>query len=314
MEGSKMKRMRSFLVWLFAAALTLGVLPSQKIASARAEIGSYAQEKNIQELFSSAARGTSNGSGVETNEANSLIAYLNVTAKSAGATSLDVQIQDSVDNSIWTDLTGCTFSQVTGSTSSQSCVASRVPARWVRAVATVAGSSTPTFTFSVRVMLFKSDQLVTATTALDASLLSTGTVPTPRLSEDVARTASVTVTTAQVLALNTTPIALVAAPGAGKIVLIEEITCKLVFNSIAYTGSNALEFRYTDGSGAKVTADMPSAFLNSASGTNYQTVKSVVTTLTPVANAAVVVFVPTANPGAGNSDLAFKIKYRVVTP
>jgi hypothetical protein len=54
--------------------------------------------------------------------------------------------------------------------------------------------------------------------------------------------------------------------------------------------------------------------LNSASGTNYQTVKSVVTALAPVAAAAVVVFVPTANPGAGNSALVFKIKYRIVTP
>jgi len=124
----------------------------------------------------------------------------------------------------------------------------------------------------------------------------------------------VTIPTAQVLTLNGTPRSLVAAPGAGKIVLIEEITCKLVFNSVAYTGSNALEFRYTNGSGAKVTADIAAAFLNSASGTNYGTVKGVVTALTPVANAAVVVFVPTADPGAGDSGLVFTIKYRIVTP
>ena len=55
------------------------------------------------------------------------------------------------------------------------------------------------------------------------------------------------------------------------------------------------------------TADMGSAFLNSASGANYQSVKAVVTALAPVANAAVVVAVPTANPGAGNSPLVFTL-------
>jgi hypothetical protein len=151
-------------------------------------------------------------------------------------------------------------------------------------------------------------------TNLNASNLATGTVTTTLLAEDVARTASVTVPTASVLTLNTTPYTLVAAPGAGKIILVDEITCKLVFNSVAYTGSNALELRYTNGSGAKVTADLASSFLNSSSGTNYATVKSVVTALTPVANSPIVLFVPTANPGVGNSDLVFKIKYRIVTP
>ncbi len=305
-----MKRLRILTTLSALVLLLLSLNPLATSTFARSPV----ETKNVQELFASAARGTTDSSGLPIYEANSLVATLNVTAKSVGATALDVKIQDSVDNSIWTDLTGCTFTQVTASTGSQVCVASRVPGRYVRASATVAGSSTPTFTFSVRIMAFSADQLVTATTALDATLLTTGFVPTVRLSEDVARTASVTVTTASVLTLNGTPVALVAAPGAGKVILVDEITCKLVFNSVAYTGSNALELRYSNGSGAKVTADLSSAFLNSASGTNYATVKSVVTQLTPVANAAVVVFVPSANPGAGNSDLVFQIKYRIVTP
>lgn len=306
-----MRRTKTFAAYL--SALLLMLLPLLSL-DPKTALAQSSDVKNVQELFASGARGTTASTGFPIYEANSLSAYLNVTAKSAGATSLDVKIQDSVDNSIWTDLTGCAFAQVTGSTSSQVCVASRVPAKYVRASATVAGTSTPTFTFSIRIMAFKADQLVTATTALDASLLNTGTVPTARISEDVARTVSVTVPTASVLTLNSTPVTLIAAPGAGKITLVDEVTCKLVFNSVAYTGSNALEFRYTNGSGAKVTADLSSSFLNSASGTNYATVKSVVTALTPVANAAIVLFVPSANPGAGDSDLVFTIKYRVVTP
>lgn len=124
----------------------------------------------------------------------------------------------------------------------------------------------------------------------------------------------VALTAAQTKALFATPIALVAAPGAGKIVAIDEIMAKNVFGTVAYTGGNALEFRYTDGSGAKVTADIASTFINIASGTAYRSVKGVTTELTPVANAAVVVRVPTADPGAGDGILTFTTRYRIVTP
>lgn len=310
------------------------------------------QGKAIKTPFSAAARGTTTSEAFPIFDATTFVAYLTVTAKSAGATTLDVKYQDSPDGTAWFDLTGASFSQVTTGSSSQAVIASRLPSAFVRCVATVAGSSTPTFTFSssfVAVKFAGSQVINSATdgstltglsasalasgtvpdarfpatlpaasgvnlTALNASNLASGTLTTTLLSEDVARTASVTVATGAVLTLNSTPVELVAAPGAGKVILIEEITCKLVFNSAAYTGSNPLEIRYTNGSGAKVSADLSSAFLNSSSGTNYATVKSVVTQLTPVANAAVVVSVPSANPGAGNSPLVFKVKYRIVTP
>lgn len=121
----------------------------------------------------------------------------------------------------------------------------------------------------------------------------------------------VSLTTAQVLALNTTPVSLISAPGAGKYISIDEIVVKNTFNSIAYTGANALEIRYTDGSGVKLTGDIPAAFINAAA-TRVDKVVGV-TTAVAVANAAVVAFVPTANPGAGNSPLTFDILYRVVS-
>jgi hypothetical protein len=304
-------------------------------------VSAFAQAKTVKAAAPSAARGTFTSNWFPVHNSTTFIAYLNVTAKSAGATSLDVKYQESPDGVVAFDLPGAVFAQVTGSTSTQAVIASRMPAAFVRMVATVAGSSTPTFTFSSHFMAVQQagNQVINSATdgstltGLNASALASGAVDIARISgltnaqidnaaaitasklaEDAIRTASVTVATGAVLTLNGTPVTPVAAPGAGKIVLIEEITCKLVFNSVAYTGSNALEFRYTNGSGAKVSADLSSAFLNSASGTNYATVKSVVTQVTPVANAAVVVFVPVANPGAGNSPLVFTIKYRVVTP
>ncbi len=122
----------------------------------------------------------------------------------------------------------------------------------------------------------------------------------------------VALTSAQILALNTTPITIVPAPGLNSAIIVEGISAKLVFNSIAYTGVNAMEFRYTDASGTKVTADMGSTFLNSGS-TAYDHVAGIVTEFTPVANAPIVVRVPVANPGAGNSVITFLIKYRLIS-
>lgn len=133
-----------------------------------------------------------------------------------------------------------------------------------------------------------------------------------------------TLSTAQVKALNTTPIAIVKAPvqgnfgGAGLAVgafkavnIVLGITAYLSYGGTAYTGANALEFRYTDGSGSKVTADMSTTFLNAATS-SYDYVAGVTTELVPIANGPVVVRVPTANPATGNSPITFVVHYRVV--
>lgn len=304
---------------VFATVMTLLVMMPLMAATPIASAAQQAPEgttKVYKTPFTSAARGTATSAAYQTSDANVVVAVLTVTAKSAGATSLDVKLQDSIDTAgtTFADMPGGAFTQVTTSTAGPLRITVQAPpGKYVQVVGTVGGSSTPTFTYHVELMFLRLTGGLNISSAADAATL-TGTLNTTRLSEDVARTIQVTVPTASVLLLNTTPYSLVAAPGAGKIILVDEITAKLVFNTIAYTGANALEFRYTDGSGAKVTADLASSFIDSASGTNYATVKSIVTALTPVANAAIVVRVPTADPGAGNSAIVFSVKYRVVTP
>lgn len=125
----------------------------------------------------------------------------------------------------------------------------------------------------------------------------------------VAQRARVTLTSAQILALNTTPVQLIAAPGAGKYISVDEVVGFLRFGTTQYTGANAVEFRYTNGSGAKVTGDAASAWLDGASSA---AVKTIAAAVTPVANAAVVAAVPTANPAAGDSVVVLDILYRTV--
>jgi hypothetical protein len=128
----------------------------------------------------------------------------------------------------------------------------------------------------------------------------------------VLRKATKTLTAAEVKALYTTPQVLVAAPGAGKANVPVQIFAKHTFLTTHFTGSNDLEFRFTSSNGAKVSADIDSAFLL-ATATAYRSVSGIVTELTPVVNAPIVVDVPTANPAQGLGSITFQVFYRTIT-
>jgi hypothetical protein len=90
---------------------------------------------------------TTNGAAVELGDRGSARLDLKVTA-SSGDTSqtLDVKIQTSPDGATWSDV--ASFTQVTTATGSQHKVFTGLD-RFVRAVATVGGTGTPSFTFTV---------------------------------------------------------------------------------------------------------------------------------------------------------------------
>ncbi len=119
----------------------------------------------------------------------------------------------------------------------------------------------------------------------------------------------------QLKALYTTPQSVVNAPGAGKVVSLLEVIVRYNFVTTAFTGSNALEFRYATAGGAKVSADINASFLLSAANAYRKTSTVIVDTdLTPYMNQPIKIAVTTANPAQGLGNVVIKAYYRTIRP
>lgn len=150
--------------------------------------------------------------------------------------------------------------------------------------------------------------------AVAAADIAAGAVTSAKLADDLLHSVQVTLTSANILAMSATPVSLIAAPGAGKIIMVESILLKFVATATAYANGGAVEFRYTNASGAKVSADIAAAVITAGAGTSYTSVAGVTTSLTPVANAALVITNATAAFITGTGAGVVTIIYRIVTP
>lgn len=122
------------------------------------------------------------------------------------------------------------------------------------------------------------------------------------------------ISSADILGLNATPKTLIPAPGANKVIVVEHILLKMITTATAYANGGALEFRYTNAAGAKVTADIAAAVVTAGAGTSYTGVAGVTTSLTMVANAPIVVDNATAAFITGTGTAVATVRVRIVTP
>jgi hypothetical protein len=131
----------------------------------------------------------------------------------------------------------------------------------------------------------------------------TGVNPTGQLK------ASVTVTSAQILALFTTPITLIAAPAAGNYIVVESISALNDFGTAAYVvNAGGMAIKYSGGS-TVFTLDQSwgqaaSDQLNTFGGSSLASVPAA-TALTISANVA--------NPTTGDGEWDIEVVYRIVT-
>jgi len=125
------------------------------------------------------------------------------------------------------------------------------------------------------------------------------------------REASGTVTSAEILALNTTPKVLISGAGENTYVIVDEAVFFLDFTDTAYAGSAGLSVRYTDASGDALFNALPEVAFLEATADSIHMLKAI--DCIPVSGAAVVLCADTADPTDGDSVIKWKIKYRVVT-
>lgn len=141
-----------------------------------------------------------------------------------------------------------------------------------------------------------------------------------KLEEGVLQSVDVTITSAELLALNATPKPVVAAPGANKAIVLEGAVVHKPAGT-AYAGiavDEDLSFKYTDGSGAEVAVVETTGFLDQATAQTRYAVPhatdgaGVASDITPVANAALVLHLLVGEITTGDSDLLLRLYYRVI--
>ena len=132
------------------------------------------------------------------------------------------------------------------------------------------------------------------------------------------RVRDITITTAQLLALNATPITIVPAPGANRFNLLKGILLHKP-SGVAYAGiagGEDLEVKYTSASGLEVARIETTGFLDQTTAqTRYlypYAAASAVNDITPTVNAVFVMGLISGEITTGDSDLLLRIFYNVV--
>lgn len=119
----------------------------------------------VVEMLAPAVRTASaNGTGVDTqtiDHGKDAMVVLHVGTVTGTTPTLDVKIQDSADNSSWADVSGAAFAQKAAAGLSRMNVSLKSTRRYLRAVATIAGTS-PSFPCSVVIALESRDKPVAA--------------------------------------------------------------------------------------------------------------------------------------------------------
>jgi hypothetical protein len=127
------------------------------------------------------------------------------------------------------------------------------------------------------------------------------------------KTRIVEISSAALLALNATPQTLVAAPGAGKALILIGAELWLDYGGTAYAGIAAgedLTIKYTDANGATLATVETTGFLDATADAFRYVYPTTAAALTPVANAPLVLHLLTGEITTGNSPLKLRVLYR----
>lgn len=130
--------------------------------------------------------------------------------------------------------------------------------------------------------------------------------------ECIQGTAKLTIATADVLTLNTTPIEIVAAPGAGYAIEVISASMKMVYNSATYSTNTSLELITAGATNSQASTVIKNSVSTIRRFADATTLASATATQL-VDNAALNVTVASGDPTAGDSDITVYVNYRIIT-
>jgi hypothetical protein len=163
--------------------------------------------------------------------------------------------------------------------------------------------------------------LTIAAGAVTGSKIAANAVDYANLALDVAASATISLTAAQIIGMSATPVQLIAAPGAGKLVLIDSILWDVAFGTTQYTGGGAIAAQYGNtalGAGPAASGTLAAASLNGVAASDFLSNAGSAGLLnvarTAALNTAVFISNATAPFAAGDSTATLYVRYRVVTP
>ncbi len=149
-------------------------------------------------------------------------------------------------------------------------------------------------------------------TGIPAGCFLAGAVDTLDVNNGMVKYVDVTLTSAQIKALNATPIALLAAPVTGLVNIVHAVVAKLVYVSATYAcNASGASLFYGDNTTA-VGITLTQAFIQSASGTNYLHVRGAATALAPVSASAINIKAASTDPTTGDSLIKIRVYYSIL--
>jgi uncharacterized protein YlxP (DUF503 family) len=133
--------------------------------------------------------------------------------------------------------------------------------------------------------------------------------------DDVVKTVKVSLSSAEILALNATPKQLIAAPGSGKTIQVARIIGKLNFVSAAYATNTTLQVHFNNGGSVTVISNQ-SVLLTSTVNRMLHFIDATptgATSLQYIENADLRLNVASGNPTTGGGSLDLYITYKIIT-
>lgn len=149
--------------------------------------------------------------------------------------------------------------------------------------------------------------------AVTSAKIAPNAVVSADLAVNTVQYAEVEISAAEILALFTLAKVLVAAPGAGKVLEFISLMLAYDYDTSVYTIGSAtnLEVKITDKNGAAVSTTQAVTGMIDQATDQLRSLDKLEASVTPVADAPLVLALAVANPTAGAGVLHVKVAYRV---